>query len=203
MKKYLILLAGSPGTGKTYLLNLLKENFPNMFVISPDEAKEYYAESIGFSNLEEKKKLEDNKVWPFYYNVLSLYMDAGKKIITTEYPFSDKQKPILSEMSSKYGYEIITIRLVGKFETLWQRRYKRDRDAQRHLSFIMDSYHFGDSLENRENATNHITRDDFYQIVTDRKYSEFQLGELYEIDVTDFSKVNYEPLIIYLKKKLI
>ncbi len=31
MKKYFILLAGSPGTGKTYLMNKLRERFPDMY----------------------------------------------------------------------------------------------------------------------------------------------------------------------------
>lgn len=202
MKKHLILLAGSPGTGKTYLLNQLKEQFPRMFVITPDEAKEYYAESIGFNHLDDKKQLEETKVWPFYYNVLSLYMDAGKRIIVSEYPFSDKQKNRLAEMSEKYGYEVVTIRLVGDFETLWQRRYHRDREPERHLSFIMESYHYGDTLENREKATNHITKEAFKQIITDRKYAEFELGQLYEMDVTDFSKVDYGTLMDELRGKI-
>ena len=42
MKKYFILLAGSPGTGKTYLMNKLRERFPDMYAITLDEIKEYY-----------------------------------------------------------------------------------------------------------------------------------------------------------------
>ncbi|MEG0294900.1 zeta toxin family protein [Enterococcus sp.] len=202
MKKYLILLAGSPGTGKTYLLNQLKKQFSEMFVITPDEAKEYYAESIGFDNLECKKQLEDTKVWPFYYNVLNWYMDAGKKLIVSEYPFSDKQKGKLTEMSEKHGYQVITIRLVGDFETLWTRRFQRDREPERHLSFIMDKYHYGDTLENRNNATNHITKEDFHKIVTEREYDQFELGKLYEIDVSDFSKVDYKPLLNTLQEEI-
>ncbi|EAG2961829.1 kinase, partial [Listeria monocytogenes] len=35
-KKMLVLLAGSPGTGKSYLLNLLKKRFPDLFALTPD-----------------------------------------------------------------------------------------------------------------------------------------------------------------------
>lgn len=202
MKKYLILLAGSPGTGKTYLLNQLKRVFPKMFVITPDEIKEDYANSIGFNNLEEKKELEQKKVWPFYYQVLELYMDAGKKVVVSEYPFSDKQKYKLANLAKKHQYEVITIRLVADFETLWERRYIRDRLPERHLSFIMKKYHYGDQLANRDEATNHITKEEFLEIVTDRQYAEFELGELHEFDVNDFNKVDYQPLVDYLKKKI-
>lgn len=61
MKKYFILLAGSPGTGKTYLMNKLRERFPDMYAITLDEIKEYYAESIGFNNLEERAEQEGRK----------------------------------------------------------------------------------------------------------------------------------------------
>ncbi|EGR8733279.1 AAA family ATPase, partial [Listeria monocytogenes] len=174
MKKYFILLAGSPGTGKTYLMNKLRERFPDMYAITLDEIKEYYAESIGFNNLEERAKQERTKVYPFYYKALDLYMEAGKKVIVSEYPFSDKQKNRLQELAERYGYQVMTIRLTADFEVLWQRRYKRDREPDRHLSYIMDHYHYGDILEDRSKGTNHITKEAFKKIITDRKYDEFQ-----------------------------
>ena len=91
-KKYFILLAGSPGTGKTYLMSKLRERFTTMYTITLDEIKEYYAESLGFNNLRERAEQEKNKVYPFFYRALELYMEAGKKVIVSEYPFSDKQK---------------------------------------------------------------------------------------------------------------
>ncbi|MGX7173179.1 AAA family ATPase [Enterococcus ratti] len=194
-KKYFILLAGSPGTGKSYLMNKLRERFLTMYTITLDEIKEYYAESIGFDSLEERAEQEKNKVYPFFYQALELYMEAGKKVIASEYPFSAKQKKKLYSLSKQYEYEVITIRLIADFDVLWTRRYKRDRESDRHLSYIMDHYHYGDVLKDRSLGTNHITKEVFKQIITDRKYDEFELGTLYEFDVTDFEKVNYAPLL--------
>lgn len=61
MKKYFILLAGSPGTGKTYLMNKLRERFPDMYAITLDEIKEYYAESVGFNNLKNGRNKKGRK----------------------------------------------------------------------------------------------------------------------------------------------
>lgn len=61
MKKYLFLLAGSPGTGKTYLMERLFERFPTMYRLTLDEVKEYYAESIGFDNLAERAEQEKTR----------------------------------------------------------------------------------------------------------------------------------------------
>ena len=195
MKKYLILLAGSPGTGKTYLLQLLKQRLPDMYTITIDEIKEYYADSVGFDDLSQRAEQERTKVYPFFYRALELYMEAGKKVIVSEYPFSDKQKGRLRDLADTYAYEVITIRLTADFEVLWERRYQRDREPERHLSYIMDHYHYGDSLEDRSLGTNHITKEEFRRIINERKYAEFALGTLYEFDVTDYQQVAYGPLL--------
>lgn len=195
MKKYLIFLAGSPGTGKTYLLQLLKQRLPDMYTITIDEIKEYYADSVGFDDLAQRDEQERTKVYPFFYRALELYMEAGKKVIVSEYPFSDKQKGRLRDLADTYAYEVITIRLTADFEVLWERRYQRDREPERHLSYIMDHYHYGDSLEDRSLGTNHITKEEFRRIINERKYAEFALGTLYEFDVTDYQQVDYGPFL--------
>lgn len=201
MKKYFILLAGSPATGKSYLIQKIREQIPDLFLITPDEGKELFADSIGFETLDEKAQLE-KKVWHFYYGVLTLYMEAGKQVIVSEYPFSDKQKETLASLADTYAYEVITIRLVADFEVLWQRRAQRDLEPDRHLSHLMSHYHFSDRLEDRSQADNLITKENFKQITQTRKYDQFQLGELHEVDVTDYEKVDYTSLIDYLKKKI-
>lgn len=199
MKKYLILIAGPPATGKSYLVNLIKEVQPNLYQITPDELKEDVADSIGFDNLEEKGRLEV-LVWDSYYKALDAYMQVGRKIILSEYPFSNKQKQKLVDFCDKYEYIPITIRLAADFEVLWERRSLRDNQPDRHLSHLMSHYHFGDALSNREFADNHITKEGFKDIIEKRKYNDFQLGELFEYDVSDFSKVSYSDLLMYLSQ---
>ena len=165
--------------------------------------KETLADNVGFDNLSQKAELEVD-IWQFYYQLLDSYMRMGKRYVLSEYPFSDKQKMKLKILAAIYQYEVITIRLDADFETLWQRRQKRDVQLDRHLSHIMSHYHFGDKLDNRSKADNHITREAFLDIVTKRAYNQFQLGKLFELDVTDFSKVDYPTfingLVEYLQK---
>ena len=161
----------------------MKTRFPDLFALTPDEIKECYAEYLGFDSLAEKAQIEKQYVWPFYYQALGLYMSLGKRLVVSEYPFSEKQKPLLTFLAQSYGYECLTIRLTASFETLWERRFLRDRADDRHLSFIMERYHYGDVLEDRQAATNHITKEAFRQIITDRRYDDFQLGALIEVNV--------------------
>ena len=199
MKKYLILLAGPPATGKSYLSRLICQALPETYTVSPDELKENLADNIGYNTLEEKVELE-KVVWDYYYQALELYMKIGKQFILTEYPFSYKQKPILEKLSTKYKYDIITIRLVCDFETLWNRRIQRDLSEDRHLSYILSHYHYGDTLEDRTAADQLITKEEFAEIIQARNYNHFEMGKLYEVDVTDYSKLDYEPIIEELKK---
>lgn len=201
MKKYLILIAGSPATGKSYLIHEMRRVLGDFFLITPDEGKEILADQIGFDNLAEKKELE-KKVWAFYYNALTLYMEAGKRIVVSEYPFSDKQKSKLSNLADRYGYEPITIRLVADFETLWARRKVRDVEPDRHLSHIMTHYHFGDALADRTQADDLITEEAFREVIEKRGYNNFQLGSLVEFDVSDFSKVDYEHFLKKLAERI-
>lgn len=197
MKKNLILIAGSPATGKSQVVKIIKEMFDSTVLIAPDDIKEKYAELNGFSNLNEKVQLE-KKVWNNYYSLLQQYMETNQYIIISEYPFSTKQYHCLKNMSKIYDYNVLTIRLVADFETLWRRRYKRDREPNRHLSHIVKSYHLDDELADRYQADNHITKIAFKEIIEDRKYNEFELGKLLEVDMTDFSKVDYISIINFI-----
>lgn len=199
MKKYLILLAGPPATGKSYLSRLICQVLPETYTVSPDELKENLADNIGYNSLEEKVELE-KVVWDYYYQALELYMKIGKQFILTEYPFSYKQKPILEKLTTEYKYDIITIRLVCDFETLWNRRIQRDLSEDRHLSYILSHYHYGDTCRNRSAADQLITKEEFAEIIQARDYNHFEMGKLYEVDVTDYSKVDYEPIIKELER---
>ncbi|MFS0560612.1 AAA family ATPase [Terribacillus sp. 179-K 1B1 HS] len=193
MDNVLVLLAGFPGTGKTYLCNMIDESLGPYALISPDKLKECYFDIYGYQNLNEKKRLE-NRAWKKYYEVLEFQMHAGKNIIS-DYPFSNKQYPHLQRLTNKYQYKVITIRLIADLNVLYERQRKRDVDDSRHLSHIVTSYRLGDRLENRVEADNLLTYEEFIVRCTTRGYDAFQMGRLIEADVTDFSKVNYSELI--------
>lgn len=64
-------------------------------------------------------------------------------------------------------------------------------DPTRHLSHIVTSYQKGDQLAVRSNEDHLLTYEEFINRCTTRGYNTFELGKLYEVDVTDYSKVNY------------
>jgi predicted kinase len=193
MDKILILLAGLPGTGKTYLSNIINSKLGSFYKLSQDDLKEYYCDMYGYRNLEEKQNL-DRITWAKYYEIMEQQMQVGSNIMS-DYPFSQKQKPHIQQLVEGYGYEVVTIRLIADLDVLFERQKQRDLDPTRHLSHIVTSYKKGDHLANRSNADNLLTYKEFIKRCTTRGYDTFELGRLYEVDVSDYTKVNYSRLL--------
>ncbi|QGQ44910.1 AAA family ATPase [Metabacillus sediminilitoris] len=193
MDKVLILLAGLPGTGKTYLSHIINSKLGSFYNLSQDDLKEYYCDMYGYRNLEEKQKIE-KIAWAKYYEIMEQQMQAGSNIMS-DYPFSQKQKPHIQQLVERYGYEVVTIRLIADLDVLFERQKKRDLDPTRHLSHIVTSYKKGDQLADRRNADNLLNYEEFIKRCTTRGYDTFELGTLYEVDVSDYTKVNYSRLL--------
>lgn len=201
MKKSLILLAGFPGTGKSYLANLIIEKFSSIKLLSPDSIKEKNWDLYGFNNLNEKEELIQRS-WKEYYQEMEEEFRQGKSVLS-DYPFSEKQRDKLDQLTRKFNYQVITIRLIADLDVLFARQKKRDLDDTRHLGHILTSYHKNDSIISRENADNLLDYKEFIRRCTTRGYDKFSLGTLYKLDVTDFSKVNYDLLLLNLEKQLL
>lgn len=197
MKQMLILLAGYPGTGKSYLANMLIERFPELQILSPDDVKEEYWDRYGFHDLKEKEELIKLS-WQEYYKRMEDAFAKHKSLIS-DYPFSHKQRDQLESISSRHYCQVVTIRLVGDIGVLYERLRKRDLDNSRHLGHIVCCYQKGMPIAH-EDADNLLTYEEFYRRCTERGYGEFALGETIELDVTDFSKVDYEAVFQRIKE---
>lgn len=193
MKKTIVLLAGYPATGKSYLCNKILERLPDFFVVSQDEIKEKLFDQYGFDNMEEKVQIE-NQSWTKYYELMEECLKNGTSIIS-DYPFSDKQKGRISDLSEKYGYQVVTFRLIGDLDVLYERSRKRDLAPSRHLSHLVSKYHKGDVLEDRTKADCLVTYEIFMDRCQNRGYGTFELGYLIELDVTDYTKIDYPAII--------
>lgn len=196
--KTIILLAGYPGTGKTYMCNKILLKFPYFYVVSQDKIKEENFDKYGYNNLEERDKIIE-KCRDEFYRSVEEEMNKGNNIIS-DYPFSEKQKRTIANLSSKYKYRVITIRLIGDLEVLYKRQLNRDLDESRHLAHIMSSYHKGQILKDRSKADLLVSHDEFIDRCETRGYGEFQLGDLIEVDVTNYSKIDYEDINKQIEK---
>lgn len=200
MKQTLILLAGYPGTGKSYLAELLMKQFTGFEILSPDEIKEEFWDAYGFRNEQEKEELIQ-KSWVEYYHRMEWKFTRGISLLS-DYPFSHKQHDQLQEVCDKHHVQIITIRMIADLDVLFERQKKRDLDASRHLGHILKEYHKGIQLTSHEEADNLLDYDEFIQRCTCRGYGTFALGTPLQLDVTDFATAPYGELMIRINELL-
>ena len=200
MLQTLILLAGYPGTGKSYLAKLLMKRFSGFEMLSPDEIKEEFWDAYGFRNEQEKEELIQ-KSWMEYYQRMEWKLAQGISLLS-DYPFSNKQHDQLQAVCEHHHVQIITIRMIADLDVLFERQKKRDLDASRHLGHILKAYHKGIQLKHHEDADNLLDYDEFIQRCTCRGYGTFALGTTMQLDVTDFSIVPYDELMNKIEELL-
>ncbi len=196
MKK-VILLAGFPATGKTYMSGIIKDQYNEAMYISQDEFKELLYDKIGFDNLTQKDEVVELSRLMFYKAVnKSLEFN---NILILDYPFSYKQIPFLDSLKKKFECSINTIRLVGDLDVLYDRRVERDLVKSRNKGHILAKYHGYESYD-RDNYP--LSRTEYKMNCKNGKYDEFTYGDTLEIDVTDYDLIDYKIIRTFIKNKL-
>lgn len=179
----LIIFAGYPATGKTYIINKIKNNYKNIYSLSIDDIEEYFYDNYGFYNLNEKRELYDLSFEIFYLK-LRKYMKENKDIVI-DYPFSYLQYGNLKELITKYGYNPITIRLTGDLKTIYKRRVARDLDPNRKAGHLLNEYNSNMKIDEGIRKENLISYEEFVSHCKFREYDQFKLGALLVEDVSD------------------
>jgi len=193
LKKTLLLLAGDPGTGKSYFDQMIRARISGFHELSIDVEKEFLYDKYGFNNLDDREKL-DYEALQLYLEKVKLAMARGHSIIS-DYPFSNKQWGTLKRLSETYDFQVITVVLTADFEVLYNRQVKRDLDESRHLGHLMTHYHKGDVLQDRHQIEVKATKSELAAFLKVKKYDEFKLGTTFKLDVSDFEKVDYQEVI--------
>ena len=113
----LVLLAGAPGTGKTYTAAKIMQAIHGFVSLPLDLFKEHLYDELGFDNLREKQML-DAEARARYYRGIDILMAEGKMILG-DYPFSRLQKESIEQLATKYHYHVITVRLEAAINVLY------------------------------------------------------------------------------------
>lgn len=164
MKK-VILLAGPPATGKTYMSNIIISNHPHAMYIAQDEVIELLYNKIGFSTTQAKIELIDFGR-SIFYEIVTKSLEENELVIL-DYPFSFKQLQFLDNLKQNFNVQFMTLCLEGNFDVLYDRRLKRDLMASRNKGHVLEVYH---GYETYDIDNYPLSRDQYKQNCIQEKY---------------------------------
>jgi hypothetical protein len=153
--------------------------------------KERYFDCYGFDSLLEREKLNMRSLEAFYEEMNA---EMSRKIsLVVEYPFCKKHETRLNELVDQNEYHALTIELVGNPYVLWKRSIARDGNAcDRHPGHLYCKYHLG-VIPKSEDYIPKMKYEEFIRQGEQKNY-HISVGSHLDVDVTDFSAIDYEPV---------
>jgi uridine kinase len=195
INRTLIIFTGGPGTGKSGTAERFLHYLNNhkMMKISVDQIKEKNWDMFGFDNVKQKERLNLWSLEEFYLTVQKKMWE--NKNILIEYPFYQRHKPKLEELIRENQYFAVTIYLYSDLYTIFQRGAKRDELDNRHPGHLVNQYHVEtyDAGQTVYIPSKEPDFEEFSSAIAHKEYN-IELGTVIPVDVTDFSKVNYEEI---------
>ena len=184
-KALLIIITGSPCSGKTTLSRLLNKEL-DVALISKDGIKEILYDSLGCDDLDWSRKLGDATFHLLFYFIES-QISKGNSLLV-ECPFIPKfHTKSFTELRAKCAFDIFQIVCSADVDVLYQRNVERSQSPDRHPA-------------HRLGPPSH---DNMKKAAADNTYGVMELdGTVYEYDTTDFEKVDNEKLIESIKERL-
>jgi len=180
-KTSLIIITGLPGTGKTTLGKKLAEELCLPFICR-DDFKEIIFDNLGWKNREWSKKIGRSSYDLLYHITESLLKAKKSLIIETNFnpKFANQQ---LLALKKKYDFAPFQIRCITDGKILFERFKKRANSDERHPGH-MDSKNL----------------DEWHQALSPGKIEALNIGgEIFDIDTSDFDKINFNELINAIK----
>lgn len=191
-KNTIIIITGGPGTGKSYAAERIYKAFPQLELLSYDEIKEKEWDRFGFDNMEQKDRVNRFALEEFYLTLQN--MMRHKKSILIEYPFHQQHRKQLAEFIDAYNYHAITLLLYGDWKTIYGRGLTRNKTDNRHPGHLTSSYHRETDMSPQNIIPDALLTYEEFRSDIDRKNYDIRLGTTLSLDVTDFSKTDFEKV---------
>lgn len=188
-----ILVVGMPWSGKTTFLSELQKRYKNFSIISIDSIQEHLYDTVGFSNIEERRELHRKA---FKMGLEQAKNDIkNNRIPVLEYPFDNRHKDQLNRIFK--DVDILTIRLDLPIDKSYQRFHERDLSGKRH------PWHFHSSYPNIWNSLPQYQPFEDYENAMKRlDVTNFSLWKLLTIDASEFP-FSTEHIFEYIDNKFL
>jgi predicted kinase len=174
-KPVLVIVTGSPCTGKTTLARQIARKFHLPFVYK-DGVKETLFDTLGWEDRQWSKKLGGASYALLFY-FIEAQLAAGQSLVVEAnfYPgFSEN----FLELQQRYDFEPLQILCFADGEILFERFKKRSESGNRHPGHV-----------------DHLNYDEFRQTLLFGRLEPLNIGgKVVEVDTGDFEKVNYAEI---------
>lgn len=195
---YVIAVAGLPGSGKSYLAKLLSERL-ECILLSKDSFKEILFDSIGFHNRNEKTALNAAALETMFYVARQIVESGGNVIL--ENNFEKNAYPYFECLSQVPSVSVITVFVGGDKNAIYKRYIARDKDPSRHRGHVLSTEY--PERTNIGIIPEPISFQLFCRRFAARGMSNFCVGsQLIRVDATDFSKVDYDDIVLQVRKAI-
>lgn len=189
--RHLIVVTGAPGSGKSSFAHAVREKFPSFQIYPYDEVKEEFFDKEGFDSLAERDEVNRKSI-AAYWDRLGKRMETGANLLI-EYPFAKRHEKTLQDLIASRGYKAMTFFLTGDPRVLWNRWKEREQTAvHRHPGHLYTRYHKGQ--EPRPEDRIPLMPLDVFTATGEKKDYAIRIGPLVRVDVTDFTKVDWEEI---------
>lgn len=182
MKEFkLIVITGAPGTGKTTLAKDIAERF-SLPLIVKDEIKEVLFDNVGWNipgwDPDSWQKKIGIGAIEVMYHVSEQLMKAGQShILESNFVPKFANQKIL-DWKSRYSFATFEIYCKCDSKVLLERFTKRIQDPNRHPGHAEETY-----------------LDELKEALATNRFDKIEVdGTIFEVDTTDFNKINYEKL---------
>ncbi len=176
-ERYLIVVSGAPGSGKTALARRISEYF-HMPVLNKDTIKETLFDSLGWKNREQSISLGTASI-ELMFLIAGQILGAGYPLILENNFHRDYDPRRFAELQRKYAVKIIQIHCAAEPDEILRRYRERVESGNRHPGHL-DHTRYDDIAAGLAqgiwDTTNNID------------------GKLLAVDTTEFDSIDYDAI---------
>lgn len=178
-----IIVTGPPASGKTTFAHAIAKEF-SLPLFCKDDIKELLFEHLGWSDREWSRKCGIATYGILYYLMASEL--RAQKSFVVESNFQPRfDTPKLLALQKEFSCRFIQVRLDAEKDVLLKRFHNRNQSNKRHPGHCDE--------DNEKNFTNQYAL----------RHGVLDIGgDLFEIDTTDFSKIDTPTLLSQIREKI-
>ena len=183
-KPVIIIVSGPPASGKTTLAKQIATKF-GLPIVHKDDLKELLFEAFEYRSREQSSKLGATSMQLLYFFTETL-VKAGQSLIVESNFNADIATQEFVNIKKKYDFEPFQIQCKTDGEVLLQRFQARSQTGERHSAHFDKAYY-----------------EESRQVLLKGRHDNLGIGgSLFEVDTTDFNKIDYKSLFGAIRASL-